>query len=1150
MQWLLRQLFRLASKLNSISQSVSGDRNQTIAQMLGGTAIANVDQLIQNFHLPPQEILSLERFWENWSQETDPPFSPNLVIGGRDQKRDCLLSWLRGSPSPFTLQGDSPEEAIAFLAAVVQGLEEEERSRVLTRAVVVDGATSWQSLVTSPNPLILIALLRQPEGIGRAIQNGHHVFRPSGRVSSDSENLLPRIVRDEAEKALKEMGLGKDEAYRLATLARRSLPALRRKRAIAQNIQQPAWAQPHEARVLLAPLLVSAWNDTCKGDRDALAQLSGLTYETIQTHLVRWANEPDPPLRRVGDIWMIAAQEDAWRLIAHYLTDDDFKRFEDVALDVLSELDPTFELPPEQRFAASVYGKVLSRSKYLRDGISEMLALMATLSSEISFIANRTGEDVTSRIVWGLMKQAKENVTLWASLAYQLPLLAEAAPGILLDAIDTGLAEDNPILVSLFQDKTTDPAFMSSSPHTGLLWALETLAWNPDYLSQAALNLARLTRLDPGGHLGNRPAKNLRDIFICWHPNTAASLPSCLRVLDIIRKHEPSVAWNLLMSLLPQLHSTVSPTHGTKWRDWVPDPRTPITVQEYVETTNAILERLISDAGRNISRWCNLIVSARGMEINQQDILLHSLEALEPQQFSLEERVQMTDCLRKETTDYREYFKARWAMPIEQVQRLEAILVRFEPDSLIDRHRWLFKHGVALPGNRNMSWQERDKIIENLRIESLQRILNSQRWIGVMQLAERVKEPSLVGITLAKAELLPVDLSLFLQENFCSHDQWRCALAKSYVSINAHSKGEQWIEACLGANLHNWSAEEYGEFLLCLPFNAYLLDRLDTASTETQHYFWSRVQHISFPDKNANRVLTFLLKFNRSHLAINAIQWNLENTPDLFSPEQIAEVLEVSVKTNPDQNFDTGSFAYNSAELMNYLEKTEIPRDCLANLELMYFRIHEHYRHPRILFDKLAKNPELFIEALQYIFRAENESVKEDSDVKVEPNRSVGEFAWRLLEQWKQLPGVLDDGLVDADALRSWVIRVRELASECDRGEVADIYIGHSLAFSPPDPDGAWPHRAVRDLIEELANSTIENGWCIQTFNNRGLTTRLPTDGGEQERALVEKYEEYVGQIRDQWPRTAAVLRKIADNYRQQALEKDVQAELTQDFWR
>jgi len=1149
MKWLFRQLHWIANKSGSIFQTINGNRNQTIGVMRGNSiAIANVERLIQNFHLPHQEILSLESFWENWSQETEPPLSPNLVIGGREQERDRVLSWLHGSPRSLTLQGDSPAEAIAFLAAVVQGLGDEQRIAVLSRAIVVDGATSWQELVTSSaEPLILIARLSQPEGIGRAIKSGHHVFIPSGRTGAKNAVFLPRIVRDAAEKSLKEMGWSDDQTRNLATLARRSLSALRRKLAIAPSVQHPTWAQPNHARELLAPMLASVWDGSSQGDREALAQLSNMPYENLQSILVRWANESDSPIRRVGDIWMIAAQEDAWRLLARYLTKDDLQRFENVVINILSELEPAFELPPDQRFAASVYGKVLTRSGHLRNGVAEMLALIATLSSEIQFSANRTDEEVACRIVRQLMEKSKNNETLWASLAYQLPLLAEAAPGTFLGAVDEDLTGGNPILVSLFQDQTSDGTLMGSSPHTGLLWALETLAWNPNYLSSAALSLARLARLDPGGRLVNRPAHSLRNIFICWHPNTTASLESRLKVLDTIRKREPDVAWYLLMSLLPKHHSTVFPTHRTKWRDWVPDSPTLITEQEYIKATTAILEWLISDAGTNITRWCSLIVAASSMTMEQREVLLQHLERFDPKQFSSNERVQICDCLRKETVSHRDFPDAKWAIPTEHVQRLEEIYARFEPEPLINHYCWLFKHGVKLPGMRGSSWEEREKVVENLRTEALQEILEAQGWEEVLKLSEKVKEPALVGQILAKAQLLPIDLGLFLKENLGVPEAWRSQMVQTFIKVNAYKHGEQWIEDCLNANLRTWRPEQYGEFLLCLPFNVSLLNRLDAVDEEVQRYFWSRRQDVSLLEAaQAERVLTQLLKFERPCFAVDIIGGTVDQAPGILLPQRIVEVLEISVRAPLEQNFDFSAFAYHSAELLNYLEKTDISRDRLASLEFLYLQIHKHYRRPRILYEELSKDPELFIEALQCIFRAENEPSAEVSDKA----KVFAELALKLLESWKQMPGVQEDGLVDAQALRAWVIRAREVAAKCGRSKVADIYIGYLLAFSPADSDEVWPHIVVRDLIEELANPVIERGWRIQTFKNRGITTRLPTDGGEQERTLVRQYEDYARQLTDRWPRTAAVLREMADRYSCQATEQDQQAELTQDFWR
>jgi hypothetical protein len=1138
----------------SISQSSFGAGSQNIA-LNSGVAIAKVEQLIQYFHISPQKIRTLDRFWKNWSQDTKPPFSPDLVIGGREKDRDRVISWLRGNPEVLPLQGESQKEVSAFLAAVVQGLEPEERANVLDRAVVIDCETSWQHLIEPSDPMILIVELGEPDGIGTAIQNGHHVFVSCDRLSSDRENLLPRIVHDAAEKALQGMGLNRNRSRSYATLARRSLSALRRKLAIAKNIQQPAWAKPREARVLLAPLLVITWSDSCKGDRETLERLSGLTYADIQTHLVRWANEPDAPVRRIGDVWTIASPEDAWILIARYLTDDDLKRFENVAVDVLSELNPAFELPPEERMMAAIYGKILTRTNWLREGILEMLALMATLSPDISFHANRSGEDVARRIVRRLMEQAKDNLTLWASLSDKLSLLAEAAPEILLDAIEDGLSGENPILISLFQDRSSRSAL--SSPHTGLLWALERLALHPDYLSRSALSLARLTRLDPGGNLGNRPKSSLETIFIWWlyfHPQAKASLPDCLHIIDTLYQREPDIAWNLLMSLLFHPHMSLM-ERKTRWRDWLTETGLTFVIQDLMDSSDAILEKLISHAGVNIARWCSLLDEARSMNANQKDVMVEALEILKSQQFSFEERVSISDCLRHEIYDYRKFFDSQWSMSIENIRRLEAILTQLEPDDRVYRHRGLFKYCLEIPGKHDLSWEEREKIAEDLRLEALREILNLQGWDGVIQLAQQVQAPSFIGVALAQTQLLPIDLTLFLSDNLGSPDRWRHELASSYIRCNAYERGELWIDDCLKGNLPLRSAEEYGKFLLCLPFNLCLLDRLDNANSETQNYFWHHVKRIEFLGiERTDWVLAKLIEFGRPHLAVTQIAWNLKDNPELFSLDSIAEALEASVQTAPSKGFDSNEFAYNSAELLNYLEKTEFSRDRLANLELAYLQIHTHSRSPRILFDRLSKNPEFFVEALQCISHAESQTEANETDEQ--PNRLVAELVWHLLEQWKQLPGVLEDGSVDEDALKSWVVKVCELAAECvgvaslqeNRSNIADRYIGYRLSFSPTDPDGAWPHRVVRDLIE-LANSTVKNSWHTQIYDNRGFTSRSSTDGGEQERILAAQYEKDAKQIGNQWPKTAAILRTLAKEYSGEASREDVNAELIQDSW-
>ena len=103
-----------------------------------------------------------------------------------------------------------------------------------------------------------------------------------------------------------------------------------------------------------------------------------------------------------------------------------------------------------------------------------------------------------------------------------------------------------------------------------------------------------------------------------------------------------------------------------------------------------------------------------------------------------------------------------------------------------------------------------------------------------------------------------------------------------------------------------------------------------------------------------------------------------------------------------------------------------------------------------------------------------------------------------------------------------------------------DNYIGKVLAHAPPDPDGAWPHRAVRDEIERLASEEIERAIQIERYNMRGVHGRGVYEGGDQERDLANMNYQAAG-LSSAWPRTAALLQAIAKTWEEEAKRVDIE---------
>ena len=123
-----------------------------------------------------------------------------------------------------------------------------------------------------------------------------------------------------------------------------------------------------------------------------------------------------------------------------------------------------------------------------------------------------------------------------------------------------------------------EDTMFSSLPHTGLLWALETLAWSRDHVGRVVPLLAQLDGLDPASELrpkenrsdrvANRPLASLKGIFRSWLPQTSATLDERLQVLDRLRESQGEVAWVVMVSMLPKLGGVAVPHRQPSVQSW------------------------------------------------------------------------------------------------------------------------------------------------------------------------------------------------------------------------------------------------------------------------------------------------------------------------------------------------------------------------------------------------------------------------------------------------------------------------------------------------------------------------------------------------------------------------------------------------------
>lgn len=1093
----------------------------------------------------PEGILDLCTHWENLRGSLRRPLPPTLLLISREGVINRFKTWLNDGPTILSVLGHSPQEVVDVFAAWVESLDAAEAAPIASRAIIVERPEAWRDLADSEQRLILIAgagLELKEELLTEAQRKGHHVLLPIPRVHGQTDNplSLERMNRGVLEKQLIENGLNEQEAHLLAQHSDGSFTVLKRQFSAVPLVSVPAWGSESNASELAPLLLAGSWQDKNPADQTAVARLTSAIYADARKCAQRWHSQPDAPIRWNSGVWEFVSPIDAWTFLGPTLDPDCLDAFEEVARTVLGEDDPRLDLPAEERWQASIQGKKLLHSTELRQGVAQTLALLATRKDGGRLTDLIPLQTRVNRVVRQILP-ADGSWRRYASLGGLLPILAEAAPEEVLDSVEAGLRGPTPELPKLFGQERS--GFTGRAEHTGLLWALERLAWPPHLVTRVSLALAKLAEHDPGGQWGNRPAGSLSRIFFSWMPHTTASLDERLELLGLLLRRHPKVGWKLLLSLLPQHHESIMMDRVPEWRFWAEDWQRYVINSDYERTIREFVRLAVSAAEETPARWPEVIEKLMGF---RGDAIEHALDGLGrcagTGSIDLETRRQIWVALRELAQQHRYFTDAEWRWPEELIARVEGLRDAFQPDDAVEQASPWFEQGFGMVGDQSLPYEEQEKIREARRLEAIEAILRGDGFDGVLRLVRRVQDTWAVGFLLARLTGAEHD-GRVLPALLCDGEKAVATMAGAYATARFHDSGMNWVRAL---PLSTWEAEQAGALIACLPFDPSTWDYAQALGASIERIYWQRTGCYG-PNLSEAAVVRAVRQF----LAVGRHSSGLQlmvltgNEAGALSPILLLDLVE-EIFATPSQEPNRPLDPYNLQMLLKRMQgSSEVDEVRLARLEwLLLPGLDQHTLLPATLQKVLARDPSFFVEMLSVLYRPRHR--EDEGQSPNEPDKSKADMAtrvWRLLRDWKRVPGTREDGTVDPDALRAWLRDARERARASDRLEVADITIGEMFARAPGETDGSWPCIAVREALEECDSTKLENGFSIGICNLRGAHFRALDEGGKQERELAERYEGYAKASRGRWPRTEAVLLQVAGDYRAQAQREDASAE-------
>lgn len=1136
----------------------SSDLEQWLEQSLAGQAwFAN------EIDLPSHGVRSLDVCWRDWADVADPPLPGSLFASAIEAFKRTMRSRLqKPSDGPIIIAADSTEEALAFIAQILGKAGGEELATYRDRVLVFDEPGVLPRLAKGAQSFIPVVYTQEVErDLAPYLKSLNAiVIYTRNPATSDPDIVLEPVNYEVFQKSLEAAGMTRDQITLLDNESGRSLTVLRRRLASLDAIRRPHWATDFKiARSLVPFLFVGTWQHDNDADCQGLSLLADdRPYQELEQDIQSLTCLADSPVWSIGKYRGIVSKLDLLYAISWVVTPHDLERYFDMARMVLGEDDPALDLEEENRWAAAFHGKTREFSEAFRNGISETLVLLAVHGgSRFKKGLGIDSELQAAMVVRDLLPTPLQARTLEAN-SRDLPTYAEAAPEEFLSILERDLQSEESVILNLLRP-ATNGVFIHPA-RSGLLWALEGLAWNPHTLSRAAILLARLSQVEIKDNWINKPLHSLQAIFRAWMPQTSASLEDRVALVKMLAEQFPDVAWKVCIAQFGTGGNMGDYSHKPRWRSDGFGAGEPLpTWGPVLEFQREMVELALRWRVHSVSMLTDLIERLHGIDDGYRDRVWELIENWAKTRANDEDKSAIREAIRINVLSRRavRHLK-RDASFAALTSKAKAALDALEPLDLVNKHAWLFREdwiqesADEIEVDEEIDFEKREQRIQSQRIDAMREIWVHRGMPALLELAERGKASGRIGFLAARHLFSEAELLEFLALCVKVLQEARKA-SQPYENLitgalQAFSEGDK-LERILASLTSDLPEGDALRLFLLAPFGKCTWTLIESAKSTLKARYWSLVTPVPnyHSDADNQEAAAKLLDVNRPRAAF----WCVRFHPEKLDAGMLFRLMSKVAAGGDDK---PGEFLLDNHDVEKAFKvinaSSIFTLDQKAGLEFTYIDIlrrrsvrPDAYGIPN-LERYVEAHPEAFIQAIVWAYkRRDGLNDPDEFRVPEEQISGLAERGHKLLGALQRIPGHNDLGELEKSRLLQWVMKVRCVAEDLSRLEISDHCIGQLLANAPIGEDGVWPCDPVRQVFEQLRSESIMEGAAIAIYNSRGVHFR--GEGGDQERELAAKYRKWGESLQFSHPYLSSkLLMAIARNYDREASDEDTRASI------
>lgn len=1074
-------------------------------------------KVIESKHL---EIYSTDQMELNLLKSTINP-SIGLDFFGIDDEVFQLEFEERIQEKNIYITGKCREEAIYCV------LNELRRRRDQRVVLVVKSQSDWEGLqLCDIKDAVLIPWFYASEIT--AIPDNTNIFiygEDEYCIGKDSLTIRKR-TKHTIIKKLEEAGMPLEKAYQLVEDTHGLYVPMKKKIFNGLYCKKPDWVN-EDRKILLAVLLCGKWTEA-EGDKVVLSQLAHCSYENMMDILQKHMLGEDPfvlRIRHYGKIlYQLASVENAWDYLSQHLNMDGtvWQEFENILYEILIESDPIFEYPSKEHFYRSAESREVFWSPALKQGMLRSLIMRAY------YVGDKRSKSSIDSVITRIMAEI-DTTQKWLYISQYFLDFCEASPEVVLNKLEKEWEQPTG-LWGVFSDDGGDAMF-GRHYYTNILWGVEQFLLQEQYAVRAAKWLLQVDNLSIKYPISNSPRSILTDVFCPWVQISALDTKKKIALAEEAIWLDKN-AWDILYNEFPGRKTTMmGRLNPPKYREAV--ETLSVSTHEFYQTYSSYIRICLDNMDFSNDRWEKIWNEADNFR-DELLALTYNKFAVEMQSMDDFEKMKIKNALRLKIHRHRFFTGEAWTISEQGMQCLEKAMNSIHMSDPVYDFQYLFVSSHDFPLLHPAPFQSdgADERNEAAKEEEIKKGLQEFK-------AADYKVERLIKLC---AEETYTPLGIYLAQYYCmnSFDEeifmllvgepnYRMAL--DYVRYLYRTDTEVLHKAVNIAKQLTC-----GDDVLVALYGLEIVRKgfLPLISAETEDIkrkYWSR-GHMY--EKN-EEIIDWQLGECRKYGTQSAFIQLLDDAVGVCTPDEILEYL-LEMRQMDAGNPDTLTSHYLKQILVVVQDAFIDTERCsdVAEVEIFYRGILE-WSNMKCTRRELQKSPSLYAQMASVIYLREGQKKEQSSE---EQHELVG-HVFQLFNEAHFCPAE-KDGTVNERDLREWVMALKCLLEEQRQERLLGHLLGRVLANSPIGDDDCYPCEAVRKIIEEVGDESLQSSYITTIYNKRGMFS--PT-AGRAERELAEEYKNNANRLRLMTPKTAAIYDCLSEMYFSEAEREREEAE-------